>query len=273
MLSVNSNTPALFAANSLNDISSRIQDLTTHIASGKRVLTAADDPAAMGQLSNLKAQYSSYNAVTKNLTAGQNLLSTAASSLSAQQTIMTKMKDLATQASSDLLSADDRTALQASFTQLQNQLDDTVNKASMYGQNLTSSSGADVNIQSGINSGDTTTIKATKSDAATLAIDAATIDLSDTTKASAAMAAIDLAVGKVSTNQATIGAQQNLLKDASAYISTVAANTKSTISSIEDLNVAEASTQLTMLQTQQQLATATLGIINQLPSYALSLIK
>ena len=273
MLSVNSNTPALFAANSLNDISSRIQDLTTHIAAGKRVLTAADDPAAMGQLSNMKAQYSSYNAVTKNLTAGQNLLSTAASSLSAQQTIMAKMKDLATQGSSDLLSADDRTALQASFTQLQKQLDDTVNKASMYGQNLTSSTAANVNIQSGINSGDTTTINAAKSDAATLGVDAATVDLSDATKSAAAMAAIDTAVATVSTNQATIGAQQNLLKDAASYISVVSANTKSSISSIEDLNVAEASTQLTLLQTQQQLATSVLGIINSLPSAALNLIR
>jgi flagellin len=272
MLSVNSNVPALFAANALNDISNRIQDLTTHIAAGKRILTAADDPAGMGQLSLLKAQFASFNAVTKNLTAGQNLLSTAAASLSAQQGIMTKMKDLATQASSDLLSANDRTALQASFTQLQKQLDDTVNKASLFGQNLTSSTAANVNIQSGINSGDTTTINAAKSDATTLAI-GATIDLSTSAKAAAAMTAIDTAVGTVSTNQATIGAQQNLLKDAASYISTVSANTKSAISNIEDLNIAEASSQLTLLQTQQQLATSVLGIINQLPAYALSLIK
>jgi flagellin len=273
MLSINSNTPALFAANSLNDISSRIQDLTTHIAAGKRVLSAADDPAAMGQLSNLKAQFSSFNAVSKNLTAGQGLLTVADASLQTQQSIMTKMKDLATQASSDLLSANDRTALQASFTQLQKQLDDTVSKANMFGQNLTSSTGANVNIQSGINAGDTTTINATKSDAVTLGVDAAVVDLSTSAKAAAAMTAIDTAVGTVSTNQATIGAQQNLLKDAATYISTVSANTKSAISNIEDLNIAEASTQLTLLQTQQQLATATLGIINQLPSYALALIK
>ncbi len=272
-LSVNSNIPALFAANSLNDISSRIQDLTTHIASGKRVMSAADDPAGMGVLSNLKAAFSSYNAVQKNLTAGQGLLTVAASSLSSQQTIMTKMKELATQASSDLLSANDRTALQASFTQLQNQLDDTVNKATLFGQNLTSSTAANVNIQSGINAGDTTTINATKSDGVTLAIDAASIDLSTAAASKLAMTAIDTAVGTVSTNQATIGAQQNLLKDAASYASVVSANTRAAIANIEDLNVAEASSQLTLLQTQQQLATSVLGIINQLPAQALSLIR
>ena len=87
------------------------------------------------------------------------------------------------------------------------------------------------------------------------------------------MTAIDTAVGTVSTNQATIGAQQNLLKGASTYIDTVSSNMKSAISSIEDLNVAEASTQLTLLQTQQQLATSILGIINQMPSQALALLR
>jgi len=276
MLSINSNVPALFAANSLNSISNQLQELTTHIASGKRIMTAADDPAGMGILSSLKSQFSSYSAVTKNLAAGQSLLNVASSSLSAQQTTLAKMKGLATQAASDLLSANDRDALQASFLQLQNELDDTVNKASMFGQNLTSSAGADVNIQSGINAGDTTTITAAKSDSTTLGLASTgtgAIDLTDAANSSDAMDAIDAAIGTVSTNQATIGAQQNLLKNASDYTAQVSLNTKSAISSIEDLNVAEASSQLTLLQTQQQLAVAVLGVINSLPQSSLNLIR
>lgn len=273
MLSVNSNLAALFAARDLNSVSDEIQDLTKHIAAGKRVLTAADDPSGMGVLMNLKSQYASYQGVSKNLASGQSLLTVAASSLTAQQTVLAKMKDLATQASSDLLSATDRDALQASFTQLQAQLDDIVGKASLFGQNLTSASGADVNIQTGINAGDTTTIKAAKSDAATLKVDSGTVDLTDSTKASAAMTAIDAAIATVSTNQSTIGAQQNLLKDAAAYTTVVSNNTKSAISAIEDLDVAEATSQLQLLQTKQSLATSILGIINQLPAYALQLLR
>lgn len=277
MLSINSNVPALIASYNLNDISNRLQDLTTHIASGKRIMTASDDPAGMGVLSSLKAQFSSYGAVTKNLSSGQSLLNVASSALSAQQTTLSKMKALATQAASDLLSANDRDALQASFLQLQNELDDTVNKASMFGQNLVSSAAADVDIQSGINSGDTTTIAATKSDTTTLGVASGTgtgsISLADSSKADAAMTAIDAAISTVSTNQSTIGAQQNLLKNSSDYTAQVSTNTKAAIASIEDLNVAEASSQLTLLQTQQSLATSVLGIINSLPQYALNLIK
>jgi len=273
MLTINTNVPALFAAQQLNAINARMQDLSMHISSGKRILNASDDPAGMGQLSLLKAQFASFGAVQKNLSAGQQLLNVASASLGTQQEIMTKMKDLATQASSNLLSANDRAALGASFTQLQKQLDDTVNKASLFGQNLTSSAAASVDIQSGINAGDKTTINTAKSDSVTLAIDSGTVDLTTAAKAQAAMTAIDTAVGTVSTNQATIGAQQNLLKGASTYIDTVSSNMKSAISSIEDLNVAEASTQLTLLQTQQQLATSILGIINQMPSQALALLR
>lgn len=273
MLSINSNIPSLFASTNLNSISKRLQDLTTHISSGKRVLTASDDPAATGQLSTLKAQYASYNAVSKNLSAGQGLLTVASSSLDQQQKIMVKMKDLATQAKSDLLTASDRANVQASFTELQNQLDDVVKKATIFGQNLTSDTSASVTIQSGINSGDTKTINNVKSDAATLGIDAGTIDLSSTASAGAAMDAIDAAVTTVATNQSTIGAQQNSLKDAAEYVSVVSNNTKSAIGRIEDLDVAAASAELSQLQAQQQLSVATLGIINQLPQYALQLIR
>lgn len=273
MLSINSNIPALFAATQLNNISNQMQDLSTHIAAGKRVMTAADDPAAMGQLSGLKSQFSSYAAVSTNLSAGQSLLTVASASLTSQQSILSQMKSLATQASSDLLTANDRAALGASFTKLQSQLDDTVNKANLFGQNLTSSAGANVNIQTGISAGDVTTISAAKSDGVTLAVDSGTLDLTTSAKAKAAMTAIDTAVGTVSTNQSTIGAQQSLLKGAADYVTIISNNTKSAISSIEDLDMAAASTKMTQLQTQQQLAVSVLGIINQLPSAALSLFR
>jgi flagellin-like hook-associated protein FlgL len=45
------------------------------------------------------------------------------------------------------------------------------------------------------------------------------------------------------------------------------------ISKIEDADVAELSSQLTMLQSKQQLMSSTLGITNQFPQYLLSLIR
>jgi flagellin len=273
MLSLNSNTLASSIARNLNDNATQLQKVSAQISSGKRILSASDDPAGMAILSSLKMQQSSYNAVTKNISAGQSLLSVADGALDSQQSIITQMKDLATQASSSLLSADQRTALQSSFAELQKQLDNTANSAKLFGQNLIGAAAASVDIQTGINSGDTRTIATAKSDGATLNIDAATIDLTDATKAAAAMTALDTASATVGTNQAIIGSQISGLKKTAENVSTTQLSLKSSISSIEDADVAELSNQLSLLQSRQQLMSSTLGIVNQFPQYLLSLIR
>lgn len=272
-LSINSNPLASMVARDVNKISQQLQETSLRLSTGKRIISAKDDPAGIGVLSSLKSQYASYNAVEKNLSAGQSLLDTAMSSLSNQQVILNKMKDVATQAASDLLSSDQRSALQSTFAELQKQLDDTVNKATIFGQNLTGASGANVTIQSGINAGDTTTINAVKSDGATLGVDSGTIDLTDSTKAAAAMTAIDTAVGTVATNQATLGAQSAGLDAIGETTKSVKGNLESSMSRIEDVDVAEESAKLAQLQAKQQISTSMLSLINQLPQYALTLLR
>ncbi len=231
------------------------------------------DPAAVGILSSLNAQVSSYNAVDKNIKAGLSLLKTASTSLENQQNILSQMKELATQAASDLLSTSQRSALSSQFVELQKQLDNTVNTAEIFGQNLTSAAGADVVIQSGINAGDNFTITASKSDAATLAVDAATIDLSDSTKAAAAMTAIDDAVQTVADSQSTMGTQEAGLNRMLATATANLTNLKESISTIEDADIASLTAELSQLQTKQQMSLQMLTISNQMPQYLLQLLR
>ena len=273
MLSLNSNTLSSAIARNLNDNASQLQKVSAQISSGKRILTAADDPAGMGILSSLKIQQSSLTAVGKNLTSGISLLDVSDRALQTQQDILTQMMDLATQASSDLLSDEQRDALQSSFEELQGQLDTTADNATLFGQNLLDSSAADLSIQSGINSGDTYTLKAAASDAATLGVDAATIDLTDVANSQAAMTALTTASATVGTNQSTIGTMMTGLSKMLDNAKTMKNSLAESISKIEDADVAELSSQLTMLQSKQQLMSSTLGITNQFPQYLLSLIR
>ena len=273
MISLNSNTVSSFIARNLNQNAADLQKVTQQISSGKRILSAADDAAGTGILSSLKNQNASSRAVDKNLSAGTSLLGVADKALGTQQKILSSMRDLATQASSELLSTEQRAAIQSSFTELQTQLDSTVSNAKMFGKNLLNATATDVKIQSGINSGDTYNLKAAKSDAATLGVDAATIDLTDVTKASAAMTAIDTASGTVGTNQSTIGTMMNGMRQIGENNKTFQTNLTDAISRIEDADIPELSSQLTQLQSKQQLLSSTLGISNQLPNYLLSLIR
>jgi flagellin len=273
MLSINSNTTASSIANLFNSVAADMATTSKRISSGKRIVSASDDPAGLGIISTMKAQAGSYNAVQKNLSAGQSLLDVASSALNSQQVLMIQMKDVATQAASDTLTADQRTALQATFLELQTQLDQTANNATMFGKNIISSTATTVAIQSGINAGDTYTINTAKSDATTLGVNAAAVDLTDVTKASAAMTVIDLAVAKIATNQSTIGAQQNGLSALIKNATNTQENLDTSISRIEDVDMAAESAKLSQLQAKQQLTTSMLAIANQLPSYILQLIK
>ncbi len=56
MLSINSNNLATSIARNLNDNATMLQKVSSQISSGKRIQSAADDPAGIGILSSSKME-------------------------------------------------------------------------------------------------------------------------------------------------------------------------------------------------------------------------
>ena len=273
MLSINSNTQATILANFLNRLTNDLSETSLRVATGKRILTAADDPAGIAIVNRLKTEFSSYGAVQKNISFGTSLLETSATALDTASSLVGELRSLAVEAANDTLSADQRTALQNTFAELQGQIDDVVNGATIFGQNLVGATAANVNIQSGINAGDTTTVNAAASDTATLAIDAGSIDVTTSANASAAITALDTALNTIGSNQAIIGAQQKGLEVRSNNVGVIQENLTSAISRIEDADISEETTKLALLQTRQQMAIGMLGLVNSFPQNALALLR
>ena len=273
MLSVNTNIASMFAANDFNQTSLRLDKVTSQLASGKRIMSAADDPAGIGILSTMRGQRSSYEAVMKNIDSGLSLLNVSSTSLSGQQDLLTQMKGLATEASSDLLTADQRTAVQSQFAELQTQLDNVVNEANLFGQNLTGTAAADVDIQVGLTATSKYTLTAGVSDAATLAVDAGTIDLTDSATSTAAMTAIEDAIGTVAVAQSTIGTQETGLGSLRRISENTSDNIKQAMSRIEDADMPALAIELSQLQTKMQLQTQMMSITNQMPQILLQLLR
>lgn len=271
MLSINTNVPSLTGATNLNRNANEIEKTTKQISTGKRITSAADDPAGMGILSTMKSKEMSYGAVLKNLSAGQSLLRTSETALNGQQDILKQMKDLSTQAASDLLSEDQRGAIASQFNELKLQLDNVVNTATLFGQNLTGAKAQGINIQSGINAGDFKRIAAVKSDIA--ALNLTEMNVNDAAAASKAMDSIDAATSTVAMNQATIGTQLTGLTKMEEYSKENQTNLRASMSRIEDADIPELSGQLTQLQAKQQLSTQALQITNQTPNYILQLLR
>lgn len=261
------------AIRGFNENADAIARVAEQISSGKRILKLSDDPAGAGVLSTLKIQSRSLDGIKKNLSAGASILEVSDKALQVQQTLLSDMRELAIRAKSELLSTQQRTDLQKSFSELQNQLDSTISKAKLFGSSLLDSSATDIVIQTGFNSGEKYTLKATKSDSTTLGIGSASIDLSSTTNAQAAMDAIEKASSAVSANQGSIGTMLIGIRKTEENNKIMSSSIQSSISKIEDADIAELTSKLSMLQSKQQLISSTISITNSLPQYLLNLIK
>jgi flagellin len=272
-ITISSNSYASSIANVLNRVTKDLNETSLRISTGKRILSAADDPAGMAMASKLNSDNSSYGVVKKNISSGLSLIEVSSKALETTTGLIDQMKKLAVEASSDTLSTEQRAAVQATFLELQGQLDGVVNNAKIFGKNLIGTAASSVGIQSGINSGDTTTISIAKSDTTTLGINSGAINLSTTGGAAGAITALDAALTTVGTNQSILGAQQSGFNARLSNIDKLRENLEAAASRIEGADLAEETKKFSLLQTQQQLAIQTLSIANSFPQAALQLLR
>ena len=86
------------------------------------------------------------------------------------------------------------------------------------------------------------------------------------------MSAISTAINNISSLAATLGAVQNRLQYTATAISTTQENMSSSLSSIQDVDMASEMTTLTQQQVLQQAGTAMLAQANSQPQLVLKLI-
>lgn len=275
MITIGSNSSSLKVSNLLTDITNKIDNSAKMISSGKRIQSAADDPAGIAIAASIRTDKNSYTVVEKNISAGSSLLDVSNSALNSVTDILGEMKNLALESKNDTLSTDQRGALQSTFAELQKQFDETVNGAEMFGQNLLKNAATDIKIQTGISSGaaNETTLVAADTSSATLGIDSGTIDVSSSANSDTAIDAIDEALKSIGTNQAIMGSQSRGLNTRLNSVKDLGENLTSALSRIEDVDIAKETANFNLLQTQQQMALQSLSIVNSFPQNALSLMR
>ncbi|WP_425058935.1 B-type flagellin [Sporomusa carbonis] len=99
------------------------------------------------------------------------------------------------------------------------------------------------------------------------------LDLSTSSKATAAITTIDSAINKVSSERAKLGAVENRLEHTINNLTTSSENLTAAESRIRDVDMASEMATYTKLSVLNQAATAMLAQANQLPQQVLSLLK
>ena len=269
-LRINTNVASITAQRNLASVTGRLQGNYARLSSGLRIATASDDAAGLGISERMRSQIRSFAVAGRNAQDGVSLTQTAEGSLQEVSNLLNRMRELSVQAANGTLATADRATIDTEFQQLISEIDRISTTAEFNGVALLDGSTATLDIQVGINSGDTITVNLQDSSAATLAIDA--LDTTTAANASTALAALDTAIDTVSTARGDLGATQNRLASTIASISNVRENLSAAESRIRDVDVAMETADLTRNSILQQAATSVLAQANSQPQLALNLL-
>lgn len=249
------------------------------LATGLRIVSAADDPARLGISEQLRGMIRRTDAALNNIQDKIGFIQTAEGWLQNVHDILNKMGDLATTARNGTLTDTERESLQAEFAQLQAQLrmiGSGTNQLAQYA-NQRIFSGKKIMIQVGPQAGQTFTEATIPSfgaltGLATLIKASDPMGISTVTRAGSAIAKIISAIGVISKLRATLGAEQNRIEFMMNGTNTYYQNLVSTESRIRDVDVAKETSEFTRRQILVQSSIAMLAQANILPQNVLALL-
>ncbi len=268
-LRVNTNLFSMTAARNLSNVSERLGGNFARLSSGLRIASAADDAAGLGISERMRAQIRSLAAAGRNTQDGISLVQTAEGALNEVNANLTRMRELAIQASNGTLNTGDRTALDEEFQELITEIDRIADQTDFNGIELLDGSTTSLDIQVGTEDGETITITLDDMNVAVLGL---TDDLTTTSNASAALSNIDTAIDSVTSFRSELGAFQNRLQSTVRSIATASENLSAAESRIRDVDVAFETADLTRNTILQQAAVSVLAQANVQPQLALSLL-
>jgi flagellin-like hook-associated protein FlgL len=132
------NSIASLASNlqgAVSDVQARLQTTHTQIADGKRPLSTQESSV----VARLSAQATSQSAVQASITNANNIIDVTQTGLNSAASILTQMKDIATQVANSLYNSTDKTNLTNTFTKLNTALTSIAASTGINGNFLLSS--------------------------------------------------------------------------------------------------------------------------------------
>jgi flagellin len=272
---INHNLSSMNALRFLHFNNTALESALSHLSSGKRINTAADDAAGLAISEKMKAQADGLDQAARNAQDGISLIQTAEGALNETHSILQRMRDLAVQSANDTNTASDRAQLQQEVDQLASEIDRIANTTQFNTQNLLDGT-FNGTFHIGANSGQTISLTINKMDSASLKVDNGAgkgIDIStNQAAAEAAITKIDAAIDTVSSERAKLGAYQNRLEHTINNLETSSNNLTAAESRITDVDMAKEMAEFTKDNVIQQAAVAMLAQANQEPQLVLKLL-
>lgn len=278
--SVNTNSGAMIALQSLNRTHDQLASVQKQISTGYRVSDATDDGAAFAIAQRVRSDVSSLTSANQQLGNVKGLVTVTTKTLTDVQGTMDKMRGLLVKLADGNTQGDARTQDITSYKQMLATVKSNISDASYSGKTLIGNIGSGTSGFGAVdvvrNEVGATYNIATFSGSALYSALTNTAVLTNAAGAAALITAGGTFIAKYS----TVGTQLNSYGAASNYIdSQVSFNNdkidalNSGLGSLVDADLAKESAQMQALQIRQQLGTQSLSIANQAPQSLLSLFK
>ncbi|MDF1838329.1 MAG: flagellin [Planctomycetota bacterium] len=273
-LRVNTNIASLTAQRHMSQVTNRLQGNYSRLASGLRIASAADDAAGLAISEKMRSQIRSSTVASRNAQDGISLSQTAEGALGEVSNILGRMRELAMQSSNGTLSVEDRTTIDSEFQAMTSEISRIASQTEFNNINLLDGSATTVTMQIGLNAGEVIDVNLGDMSIANVAgLNIATLDVTDTTNATAALARLDTAITFTNTSRGDLGAQQNRMQSTLRSILNARENLSAAESRIRDVDIASESADLTRNSIMQQAASSILQQANTQPQIALSLLQ
>ncbi|ENY71959.1 flagellin [Aeromonas diversa CDC 2478-85] len=301
---VNTNVSSINSQRNLYNTNKALDTTYNRLASGLRINSAKDDAAGLQISNRLTSQINGLDQGNRNANDAISLAQTAEGAMEEITNMLQRMRVLAEQSANGTNNTSDRTALNAEYTQLSEEITRISTDTTFGGQKLLDSTfdgsfqvGADaaqtisfkISFSFGI-TGLTTestndgSFKVTKDANGNLVrtFDAATkfswTDIKDITgttgtKAQLAMANLSLLIQTVDSKRAELGAKQNRLESTIRNQSNISENVSAARARVRDADFATETAALTKQNILQQAASTVLSQANQRPQAALQLLR
>ena len=273
-LHIRTNTSALWAQKNTEKSQAKLQKSFNRLSRGFRINSAADDAAGLAISENMTSQIRSFVVAERNASDGRSMAQTAEGSLGEIHNVLGRMRELAMQSGSGMMSSTDREFIQTEFSALQEEIGRIQTSTKFNGKSLVDQTATSVSVQVGLNNtgADQISIRFGGLDLSAIRGSGTSLGGSTADSALASLSAIDAAISSVSESRSNFGAAMNRLDAATRQIQTQRTNLAEANSRLRDADIAAETAALAQNQIMAQVGVAVQAQANALPQLAYSLL-
>lgn len=272
-LRISTNVASISAQRVLSKQQQRMEHAQSALASGSRIVKAADDAAGLAIGENVRGQMVGIKMARNNAYNAQSLIQVSEGGLNEINNILIRLRELGVQAASDTVSDTERDFLDQEAQQLTMEADRIAKTTRFGNKTLLDGSGEELEYHVGPFADDDNVIRYqmnADATASTLGIDG--VSVADKSGARGTLQSVDEAIVKLSKMRADFGAVQSRLQMTTSNLDIQYENIAAARSRIMDADVAYESSEMTSAQILQQASVAVLAQSNQNGAAALKLL-